>query len=207
MKADRVLVPLDGSSLAEMALPKALELLSDGPGATLILLRAAEATPLPGIDPTEAQAAVVREAESYLEAVAAGLVDKGFTRVVRSVWYSSPAKAIVEAARVRHADVIVMSTHGRSGFGRLILGSVAEAVLRGTRTPILLVSAGGDGVENPHGTAAGAREPARRGTAAAISSSRSSGVVTLAGGPYNVTGQRIGASGDDARNADPSELS
>jgi nucleotide-binding universal stress UspA family protein len=122
MKVDRVLVPLDGSPLAEMAIPKALELLSDRPGSTLILLRA--------VDPTEAPIAV-HEAESYLASVAARLSERGITRVVRSVWYSSAVKAIVEAARVRRVDVIVMS------------GSVAESVLRLTRTPILLVSAGG----------------------------------------------------------------
>jgi nucleotide-binding universal stress UspA family protein len=143
MKAERILVPLDGSALAEMALPKALELLSDGPGATLILLRAAEASTLPGSDPIDAQVGVVREAECYLAAVADRLAENGITRVVRSVWYSSPAKAIVEAARVRRADLIVMSTHGRSGLRRALRGSVAESVLRRTRTPILLVSANG----------------------------------------------------------------
>jgi len=140
MKADRVLVPLDGSPFAELALPKAVALLS-GPRATLILLRAATAPSRPGSDPTEAQAAVMREAESYLEAVAARLYEQGVARVVRSVWYSSPAKAIVEAARVRRVNVIVMSTHGRRGLGRLLGGSVAEAVLRATRTPIMLVPA------------------------------------------------------------------
>lgn len=134
MKVDRVLVPLDGSPLAEMAIPKALELLSDRPGSTLILLRA--------VDPTEAPIAV-HEAESYLASVAARLSERGITRVVRSVWYSSAVKAIVEAARVRRVDVIVMSTHGRSGLRRVMRGSVAESVLRLTRTPILLVSAGG----------------------------------------------------------------
>jgi nucleotide-binding universal stress UspA family protein len=143
MTVDRVLVPLDGSPLAEMAIPKALELLSDRPGATLILLRAVEATTLPGSDPTEAQVAVVHEAESYLVSVAARLSERGITRVVRSVWYSSAVKAIVEAARVRRVDVIVMSTHGRSGLRRVMRGSVAESVLRLSRTPILLVSAGG----------------------------------------------------------------
>jgi nucleotide-binding universal stress UspA family protein len=140
MKADRVLVPLDGSPFAELALPQAVALLR-GPRATLILLRAATAPPRPGIDPSEAQAAVMREAESYLEAVAARLYDEGVVRVVRSVWYSSPAKAIVEAARVRRVNVIVMSTRGRRGLGRLLRGSVAEAVLRATRTPIMLVPA------------------------------------------------------------------
>ena len=144
MKVDRVMVPLDGSSLAEMALPKAVELLN-GPRATLILLRAAEATTLPWIDPTEAQAAVVREAEAYLAAVAAELADQGVTRVIRSVWYSSAASAIVAAARMRSVDLIVMSTHGRSGLQRAIRGSVAESVLRATQTPVLLVSAAGAG--------------------------------------------------------------
>jgi nucleotide-binding universal stress UspA family protein len=147
MKADRILVPLDGSPLAETALPKALELLSDRPGAAVILVRAAEAPALPGIDPVEAQVAVVREAESYLAAVADRLGEQGVTRVVRSVWYSSPAEAILEAARVRRADMIVMSTHGRSGVRRALRGSVAESVLRRTRTPVLLVSAAGEQLE------------------------------------------------------------
>ena len=157
MKADRILVPLDGSPLAEMALPKALELLSDRPGATLILLRAAEATTLPGIDPIDAQVAVVREAESYLAAVADRLREHGITRVVRSVWYSGAAQAIVEAARLRRVHLIVMSTHGRSGLSRALRGSVAESVLRRTRTPILLVSAEGEQLEVSPGTGGAAR--------------------------------------------------
>lgn len=66
VKAERILVPLDGSALADMALPRALELLSDRPRATPILLRAVEAMTLPGADPIEAQVTVVREAQSYL---------------------------------------------------------------------------------------------------------------------------------------------
>ena len=190
MKVDRVLVPLDGSPLAEKALPKALELLSDSPRATLILLRAVQATSLPGIDPIEAQVTVVREAESYLAAIAAQLADRGFTRVVRSIWYSTAAKAIVEAARVRDADVIVMSTHGRSGLGRLLLGSVAESVLRDTRAPLFLVSARGGGVEAQHVTALGAPHTARPGPAAP--SFRTSGVLRLAAESNSLTGQTIG---------------
>src|SRR5205807_1955958 len=56
-----------------------------------------------------------------------------------SVWYGPPAEAIVEAARFRRADLIVMSSHGRSGVGRLVLGSVAETVLRASTVPILLL--------------------------------------------------------------------
>ena len=149
MKVDRVLVPLDGSPLAEIALPQALAVLRDSPSATLILLRAAEATTLPGVDPTEAQVAVVREAEEYLDGVATRLRGEGLIRVTTSVWYSSAAQAIVEAARVRRVDLIVLSTHGRSGLRRVVRGSVAESVLRRTGTPILLVSARGVRVEAP----------------------------------------------------------
>jgi nucleotide-binding universal stress UspA family protein len=60
-------------------------------------------------------------------------------KVETSVWYGPPAEAIIEAARVRAIDLIVMSSHGRSGLGRLVLGSVAETVLRGTTVPILLL--------------------------------------------------------------------
>ena len=67
MTFDKILVPLDGSLLAEAALPKAVELIGSNAEATLILLRAAAATTVPGVDPIGAQVAVVREAEDYLE--------------------------------------------------------------------------------------------------------------------------------------------
>ena len=103
------------------------------------------------MDPTDEQIRVVREAEQYLDAVQARLAAKGFRKVETSVWYGPPASEIVEAARVANADLVVMTTHGRSGLGRLILGSVAEAVLRGTSTPILLLRADGAPVEPPTG--------------------------------------------------------
>jgi nucleotide-binding universal stress UspA family protein len=152
MKFDNILVPLDGSALAEGALPTAIELLSDRPTATLLLLSAAEA-PILG-DPTETQARVVCEAADYLASVAARLTSFGVKGVKTSVWYGSPAPSIVEAARVNKSDLIVMTTHGRSGLGRLILGSVAEAVLRGTHTPILVVRDGAAPVDLPRAPAA-----------------------------------------------------
>jgi nucleotide-binding universal stress UspA family protein len=66
-------------------------------------------------------------------------------------WYGPPAASIVDAARLRGIDLIVMTTHGRSGLGRLILGSVAEAVLRGTTVPILVLRATDAPVEAPEG--------------------------------------------------------
>jgi nucleotide-binding universal stress UspA family protein len=160
MKLDRILVPLDGSALAEAALPYAMDLLVDSPTATLFLLRAAEATSLPGIDQGEAEVRVVRDAEEYLSAVAARLTGLGIKGVRTSVWYGPPAPAIVEAARVDKVGMIVMSTHGRSGLGRLVLGSVAESVVRGTRTPVLLVRDRRAPVEKPRATEAAFREEA-----------------------------------------------
>ncbi len=156
MKLDKILVPLDGSALAESAIATAAEMAQRG--ATLMLVRAAEAHTLPGVDPTDAQVEVVREAEEYLAGVAARLKTQGAGNVETSVWYGPAPSAIVDAARLRGADMIVMTTHGRSGLGRLILGSVAESVLRGTTTPILLLRAAGAPVEPPKG--AGQARPA-----------------------------------------------
>jgi len=158
MKTDRILIPLDGSALAESAIATAVEMARPGP-ATLVLVRAAEAHTFPGADPTEAQVRVVQEAETYLAGVTERLKKEGLANVETSVWYGSPAAAIVDAARARKADVIVMSTHGRSGLGRVILGSVAEAVLRGTTTPILLLRAAQAPIETPKGT--GEARPAK----------------------------------------------
>jgi len=140
VKLDKILVPLDGSILAEAALSAACDFAARD-GATISFLRAAEAMPRPGSDVVEAQVTAVREAEEYLASVVRRLADRRITRVETHVWYGPPAAAIVEAAAVQKADLIVMSTHGRSGLGRLVLGSVAESVLRGTTAPILVVRA------------------------------------------------------------------
>ena len=66
----------------------------------------------------------------------------GVKDVATSVWYGPPVESIADAARYRSADLIVMTTHGRSGLSRLLLGSVAEAVLRATTTPVLLLRPG-----------------------------------------------------------------
>ena len=93
------------------------------------------------------------KAEEYLASIAERLKREGVTKVETSVWYGKPASAIVEAAQFGKVDLIIMCTHGRSGMGRLILGSVAESVLRGTHTPILLLRPEGAPLERPAGPA------------------------------------------------------
>jgi nucleotide-binding universal stress UspA family protein len=84
MKIDRMRIPLDGSALAEVGLEAALDL-SRGEPYTLVLLHAAEAHTLPGADPAAEQVAVVREAESYLAAIADGLAKRGIEGVETGV--------------------------------------------------------------------------------------------------------------------------
>lgn len=151
MHVSRILVPLDGSALAESALPKAVEL-ARFYGGSLTLLRAAEAHVFPGGDPVASQVEIVREAEQYLAQVKDRLRSAGFADITTSVWYGEPASSIVEAVQFNRIGMIVMTTHGRSGFGRLLLGSVAESVLHGTSTPILILHPDGAPVRTLAGT-------------------------------------------------------
>ena len=150
---DRILVPLDGSDLAEQVLPH-VELLAEKLGSTVILLRAtlapgtlifgttAGAEPVAGpvVDPTPVVEAERREAAVYLETVAERLRRKGLS--VEYARAEGPADEVVaERARGLSADLVAMTTHGRGGLGRLVFGSVADAVLRNAPCPILLVRA------------------------------------------------------------------
>jgi nucleotide-binding universal stress UspA family protein len=152
MKLAKILVPLDGSALAETAIPTAVQFAKDH-GATVVLLRAVEAPWHVGEDVVEAQVHVVCEAEDYLADIARRVGADGCRSVATSVWYGAPATSIVEAAQTQRVDLIVMTSHGRTGIGRLILGSVAETVLRGTTTPILLLRAVGAAVIPSEGKA------------------------------------------------------
>jgi nucleotide-binding universal stress UspA family protein len=151
MTIERILVPLDGSDLAEAALETALELVIEQPSALLVLLRAAEAPAPAAADRMEERARLVREAETYLNGVAAGLREGGISRVKTCVWCGPAAPTIVEAAESERASLIVMTSHGRGGLGRMIFGSVVESVLRGTRTPILVVRDIGAPISPPLG--------------------------------------------------------
>ena len=138
MKLTTILVPLDGSVVAEAALSPAVDLARDA-GARLVLLRAAEARSLPMADPVEAQVSVMWDAQEYLAAARARAEMAGVADVEVSAWYGPPVQAIVEAARSRDVDLIVMSSHGRSGMARLVMGSVTETVLRATTVPVLVI--------------------------------------------------------------------
>jgi nucleotide-binding universal stress UspA family protein len=140
----RALVPLDGSVVAETVIPFLLEIA--GPlDMEVVLLRVNQPVApvvIEGAGSVEIEDIEARriDAEEYLAPVAVELRAKGIrvdTRVRRGV----PAEEIVAAAKEEGVDLIAMSTHGRSGFGRLLFGSVAEAVLRHSEIPVFLMRA------------------------------------------------------------------
>jgi len=135
----KILVPLDGSKLAEGILPR-VEWLAKIHNAEVTLLRVALAHTFPGIDPVQHQVNVVREAEEYLAKVENNLKAVGVkcNSVVR---YGNDAQEIVEHAKDRDFDLIAMSTHGRSGLAQFVLGSVASKVIHTTTIPVLLCRA------------------------------------------------------------------
>ena len=120
----KVVIPLDGSELAEQALAPACRI-AERFGSELLLLRVV--TP---------ERPLVEEAEAYLSGLALPVLGLSIrTRVL----CGAPPELIIAAAAESGADLIVMSTHGRAGLLRLLYGSVTEAVLRGSPVPVLVV--------------------------------------------------------------------
>ncbi|GIV96410.1 MAG: universal stress protein [Herpetosiphonaceae bacterium] len=156
-----IFVPLDGSDVAERILPHA-EAFGRQFGAAIVLLRVtrsveaiiaetmpAAATgfrpvvaPIPAgaatFDPRPLVEAEEQQAAEYLDQVARGLQERG-VRATYELRQGTAADAIVERAREVRGGLIAMTTHGRGGLGRIIFGSVADAVLRHAPCPVLLV--------------------------------------------------------------------
>ncbi len=154
----RILVGLDGSELAEAALPLA-ERLARASNADLLLVRAisvdrtgepfvdVDPTLLPTapavswekrVDDTASTTPMLQEAAAYLEGIAARLNRNGFGCEV-VVTAGDPTGVLLDETRRLGADMIVVGTHARSELGRVIYGSVAETVLARSSVPVLMV--------------------------------------------------------------------
>jgi nucleotide-binding universal stress UspA family protein len=139
----RILVPLDGSLFAETALASA-KTLARTFNARLHLYRVSTIVPtpmqyyphLPAPAPLPDQ--VFGLTEHYLASVQARLMREGF-HVDSHLGVGTPGDAILAHAKSIHADLIVMSTHARTGLSRTVLGSTADQVVRSGDTPVLLV--------------------------------------------------------------------
>ena len=142
----KILVPLDGSIVAEGVLPHAKSL-AYSEGAELVLLTVAANPAMDFVfsDPGLAQGAVSEQEEkskTYISAVENGLKAEGF-RVSTLLRIGSVAEVILGVAEELEADVIAMSTHGRTGPARWLLGSIAERVVHNSNIPVLLIRAKG----------------------------------------------------------------
>jgi nucleotide-binding universal stress UspA family protein len=133
-----LVVPLDGSELAERALPYAVRFAAER-GGRLVLVRAALGPPPSGPDWERQQLAVMEEATAYL----VGVAERVATRVPATTapLYGHAPDQILAAVEQFDADSIVMATNGRTGLSHLLHGSVAEAVLRRSPVPVFVVYA------------------------------------------------------------------
>ncbi len=142
----KVMVPLDGSRTAECALPHMQAVVTGCGVADVVLLRVIGPLPAPGYvvitehDRARLEAEHGAEAARYLETIAKRLADEGLS-VDTDTAEGDATESIVDYADKHGVDLIVMATHGRTGIGRFMMGSVAERVVRHSNVPILLVRA------------------------------------------------------------------
>ncbi len=141
MPIQTVLVPLDGSELAERALHVVREV-ALATRARVLVVRVVEPPSLLTLgDRLEVEARLVREAEDYVNRVAEELRSVGISADTAVPYDSDVPGAILEQIGLKKPDLVVMSTHGRSGLGRWIYGSVAEGVLARSPVPVLVIKA------------------------------------------------------------------
>jgi len=164
---EKMLVPLDGSELAEAVLPY-VEDLAQRCASEVILLRVVPmpqdtttvgvfqpSMSLPGAayDEVLARHPIYREQEievlrTETERSLAGAKERlsqAVPKVRVEVAFGRPAKTIVEYAEKENVDLIAISTHGRTGFGRWVFGGVVDRVLRAATVPVLLIRPPGAG--------------------------------------------------------------
>lgn len=141
----KILVPLDGSKTAEGVLPHA-KALAYSEGAELVLLTVAD-NPMDFVfsDPGIAERALEEQqarSKKYMAEVEGHLKAAGF-KVSVILREGAVADSILRAAEELQVDVIAMSTHGRTGPARWLLGSVADRVVRSSKVPVMLIRAKG----------------------------------------------------------------
>ena len=139
----RILVPLDGSALAETVLAF-VEQVAGPLEAEIVLLRVveplstAEAIASAGVVPPATLARHELEAKHYLGQMEPRLSKKGL-RVRTRIALGPPAEAILGAIKTSGVDLVAMTTHGRTGLGRALFGSVTESVLRASPVPVIVM--------------------------------------------------------------------
>lgn len=146
---ERILVAVDGSTPSQRALDEAVKLVGLTQGKIHLvsvvppMLDPSAAGAYAGFVPVDTQAVLEKDADDILQAALAPLQAKGVAADIKrldlDVGAQTIAEAILAEATAWKADVVVLGTHGRRGVSRLLLGSVAEALLRISTLPLLLV--------------------------------------------------------------------
>ena len=152
----RILVPLDGSARAERALPVAANL-ANARNATLVLLRVVPdlldvggyMIPAVATD-TGATEREEFEARDYLSAIAKTHPLHG-VRVEQVVGFGVPAQVILDTIKSSGIDAIIIGSHGRTGLSRWVMGSIAQAVVRHSSAPVLLLRQQGPSLDDVDG--------------------------------------------------------
>jgi nucleotide-binding universal stress UspA family protein len=138
---NKILVPLDGSELAECVLPHVKAVASGSNRGKAVLLRIVEPLPAgtpPAVDFEVVQKAGVKAAEDYLARIKAQLAKEGLDVETR-VLTGRPAETITDFVQHEKVDLIALATHGRSGISRWVFGSVADKLVRSLSVPVLLI--------------------------------------------------------------------
>jgi nucleotide-binding universal stress UspA family protein len=140
----RILVPIDGSATSDRGLREAIAIAA--PGSTLVLLNVISVQPLmlqmeAALHYDEVLAGLRDDAQRLLAGAARMAIDAGLRAesVLREVKNEHVGDVIVDEARTRRCELIVMGTHGRRGLERLAYGSDAALVLRHAPVPVLVV--------------------------------------------------------------------
>ncbi|WP_136808238.1 universal stress protein [Desulfosediminicola flagellatus] len=153
--SERILIPLDGSKLGESALSYVEGLISrmaPGEKVTITLLHVITEVihdlnlqgggEVVSIPYTEDELTKMKDgATDYLNKVSDGLRNEKLTVICKVSVSTNPADEIIKTEEEVNADLVAMSTHGRGGISRFAFGSIADKVMRGGTTPVLMVRA------------------------------------------------------------------
>jgi len=146
---EKIMVPLDGSELAECVLPHVEAFIKGFSIGHVTLVRVVEPEmyfygeyPIDAKILAESESARKSSAEDYLNLIVSRLKHEG-SRLTTQVIVGRVAESLVDYAEKNEFDLILIATHGRSGVTRWVRGSVADKILRSSRVPVLMVRAPG----------------------------------------------------------------
>jgi nucleotide-binding universal stress UspA family protein len=147
----KILVPLDGSELAECALNHVKKLFQDGPAGEVVLLNAVvvdipwkefsmgEGGPAVVFDYNAFVKTFMDKSRKYLERVQSRLSSEGIKVKTETLESNGPSHTITDYAQKNGVDLIIIATHGYTGMKKMMLGSIALKVLHESNVPVLLI--------------------------------------------------------------------